>query len=67
MNTLVLLIEGESGWSPETWVIEHGGVRGVDGQVTIERGAHWLSVVRDDRVLEDFDEEERSRLRKLVI
>ena len=66
MNTLVLLVEAGSGWSPETWATEHGGIRGVGSQITIERGAQWLSVVRDDRVLDDFDEEERSRLGKLV-
>jgi hypothetical protein len=66
MNTLVLLVEGGSVWSPEAWATEHGGVRGVGGQITIERGAQWLSVVRDDRVLDDFDEGERSRLGELV-
>lgn len=66
MNTLVLLVERGSTWSPETWATEHGGVRGIGGQIMIEREAEWLSVVRDDRVLDDFDEDERSRLGQLV-
>ena len=66
MNTLVLLVERGSAWSPETWATEHGGERGVGGQIIIERESEWLSVLRDERVLDDFDEEERSRLVELV-
>jgi hypothetical protein len=66
MNTLVLLVERESAWSPEEWAAEQGGERGVGGQVVIEQDVEWLSVVRDDRVFDDFDDEERSRLAELV-
>lgn len=67
MNTLVLLLERECPWSPELWAIERGGQqRSPDGQVMIERDAEWLSIARDDRVLDEFDDEERSRLAALV-
>lgn len=66
MNTLALLIEGESSWSPETWATEHGGVCGTGGLIMIERETEWLSVIRDDQVLDDFDEQERGHLRELV-
>lgn len=62
MNTLVLLLNRESAWSPETWATQHGGERGVGGQVMIEDQTGWLSVLRDDRVLDDYDDEERSEL-----
>jgi hypothetical protein len=38
----------------------------VGGQVTIETKTEWLCVLRDDRLLDDFDEHERSRLGELV-
>lgn len=66
MNTIVLLVERESAWSPERWAEGFGGKRVGGGQVTIERETDWLSVVRDDQVLDDFDEIERARLGKLV-
>jgi hypothetical protein len=66
MNTLVLLVERESAWSPEKWATEQGGACGVGDQVVIEQDAEWLSVVRDDRVLDDFDDQERFRLAELV-
>lgn len=66
MNTLVLLVDRGGAWSPEAWATERGGKRGVGDQVVIEQNMEWLSVVRDDRVLDDFDDEERSRLAELV-
>lgn len=66
MNALVLIVEAGSDWSPETWATEHGGKRSLDGQIMIERESEWLSVARDARVFDDFDEEERVRLGELV-
>jgi len=66
MNSIVLLVERESAWSPEWWIESVGGKRAGDGQVTIERETDWLSVIRDDQVLDDFDEKERARLDELV-
>lgn len=66
MNTLLLLVEAGSAWSPEAWAIEQGGKRRHDGRHMVERDSTWLSVVKDDRVLDDFDAEERLQLRSLV-
>jgi hypothetical protein len=66
MNSIVLLVERESAWSPAAWAEAAGGKRVGDGQVTIEQETEWLSVVRDDQVLNDFDEKERARLGELV-
>lgn len=66
MNTLVLLVAKECAWSPEVWAIEGGGQRAADGQIMIERGPEWLSIARDERVLDDFDDEERLRVAALV-
>jgi hypothetical protein len=65
MNTLVLLVDRGSAWSPQAWAVERGGFH-VGDQVIIEQDTEWLSVVRDDRVLHELDDEERSRLAELV-
>ena len=66
MNTLVLLLRRESTWSPETWASQQGGERGDGGQVMIERPSGWLSVLRDDRVLDDYDVDERAALAAML-
>jgi len=67
MNTIVLLVDRGSAWSPEEWAEEVGGNRLGSAQITIERAdGCWLSIVRDDEVLDDFDEIERLRLDELV-
>lgn len=66
MNTLVLLLSRGSTWSPEHWASQHGGARGVGGQVMIESPSGWLSVLRDDRVLDDYDDEERVALSTML-
>jgi hypothetical protein len=65
MNTLVLLVDRGSAWSPQAWAVERGGFH-VGDQVIIEQDTEWLSVVRDDRVLHELDDEERSRLAEWV-
>lgn len=66
MNTLVLLLNRESAWSPETWATQHGGERGVGGQVMIEGPSGWLSVLRDDRVFGEYDENERTAVSTML-
>ena len=67
MNTIVLLVDRGSVWSPEEWAVEAGGKRIDSAQITIERAdGCWLSIVRDDEVLNNFDEMERARLDELV-
>jgi len=62
MNSIILIIERESAWLPETWVEQSGGAHIQGNQFTIELGTEWLSVVRDDQVLDDFDEREIHQL-----
>ncbi len=62
MNTLILLLSRKSAWSPETWALQHGGERGVGGQVMIESPSGWLSVLHDERILNEYDDQERSEL-----
>ncbi len=59
MNTLVLLLDRKSEWSPLVWAKQQGGEIGVGGQVMIENPNGWLSVLRNDHVLHEYDEEER--------
>jgi hypothetical protein len=66
MNTLVLLLSRECAWSPEIWAEQHGGERGVGGQVMIESPSGWLSVLHDDHVLDEYDENERRELSAML-
>lgn len=66
MNTLVLLLNRETVWSPEIWAEQHGGKRGVGGQIMIERPSGWLSVLRDDSVFDEYDEDERTALSTML-
>lgn len=66
MNTLVLLLERDSTWSPRLWATQQAGATSVDGQVVVEQGMEWISIVRDDDVLADFDELEMERLGTMV-
>ena len=67
MNTIVLLVDRQSAWSPEAWAEQAGGKRTGVAQIMVEQaGGSWLSIVRDDAVLGDFNAIERSRLAELV-
>lgn len=60
MNTLILLLESESSWSPLVWALEQGGESAEDGRVVIGGGRAWLSIEPDQSVLDDFSADERA-------
>lgn len=60
MNTLILLVERESSWSPLVWALEQGGESAEDGRVVIEGRLGWLSIEPDQSVLDDFNDDERA-------
>jgi hypothetical protein len=66
MNTLVLLLNRRSNWSPEDWVSQQGGELGTGGQLMIERPSGWLSILRNERVLDEYDVQERATLAKML-
>lgn len=60
MNTLILLVESESSWSPLVWAVERGGESTEDGRVVIDDRQGWLAIHHDPGVLDDFDAEEKA-------
>jgi len=66
MNTIVLFIEDPKCWSPEGWMIQHGGIVGSTGQVVMETPAGWLSVLRYDDVIYDYDDFEKVALSAFI-
>lgn len=66
MNSLVLLTERDSAWSPILWATQQQGTTGSDGRVVIERAHEWLSVFHDDTMLADYDEPEMARILSLL-
>lgn len=67
MNTLILLVDAKSQWSPELWVIQQGGNSLENGQVMLERPKGWLSVTRNDEVIQDYDEFEIRILEDMLV
>ena len=68
MNSLVLVLNDEDEWSPEEWLVERGGKRGVGRQVVLEeKAAEWLSVSREDDILQDYDDLEREKLSTVLL
>jgi hypothetical protein len=66
MNSLILLLDGQSGWSPEEWVLTHGGKRGMADEVVVGNVEEWLSVVCDEKVLNDYNDSELETLSTLL-
>jgi hypothetical protein len=66
VNTLILFLDGERDWSPERWVVQRGGKKGAHGQMVVEMPEAWLSLLRHDDVLNDYDEEERQAVLRLL-
>jgi len=65
MNTFVLLVSRESGWSPDVWATGRGD-RIKSGQIMVESESGWLSIIRDDDVLADFSEAELAQIGELA-
>lgn len=66
MNSLVLVTERDSAWSPILWATQQQGTTASDRRVVIERGLEWIAVVHDDTLLADYDEPEMAHLNSLV-
>lgn len=59
MNTLILIIDSDSDWSPRNWIAMEGGTKMPNGQMTLERQKEWLSITLDDCLLSDFESSEK--------
>ena len=66
MNSFILALGQGCSWSPEEWSVSQGGTRAPNGQVIIEDNSGWLSVLRDDTIIDDFDNDERTSMLSLV-
>ena len=66
MSSFVLALNSASTWSPLDWMANYRGLKLANGQVTIEENSDWLSILHDDNLIRDFDEEERELLRSLL-
>ena len=60
LNTLILLVDNDSSWSPIVWAMERGGESADDGRVVIEDRRGWFAIHPDQSVLDDFTDDERA-------
>lgn len=58
MNSIVLIIQKDSKWSPFLWVEKKGGGQNEFGQYVYEDEKGWLSFFDDIHMSNDFDEKE---------
>lgn len=67
MNTFILVIDSDYGWSPQSWILGHGGANMPNGQTTLERQQEWFSVLHDENPLTDFEDSEKEFLSRHIV
>lgn len=60
MNTVLILKEKDNLWVPEDWFTSQGGICLENGQITLEVDDSWVSIIRANEVISDFDGHEKS-------
>lgn len=60
MNTLILLVDHDSSWSPLVWAADQGGEPAEDGRTVIADRRGWLAIHHDPNLLDDFGDEEKA-------
>jgi hypothetical protein len=60
MNTLILLVESDSSWSPLIWAMHNAAESTDDGRVVIGGRLGWLAIHADQSILDDFDDDEKA-------
>lgn len=66
MNTLILHIPLDQAWSPIDLLLSLGGVVNDAGSVVLTDQKSWVSVLRCDEVVNDYDESDRDFLGKII-
>lgn len=65
MNSIVLF-SSENEWEPETWMTLMKGYISDEGQFIVETSDSWISIIRYDEVLDDYEEDEKELVRNLI-
>lgn len=60
MNSLILLVDNDSSWSPLVWAAERGGEPAEDGRTVVAERRGWLAIHHDPNVLDDFAHDEKA-------
>jgi hypothetical protein len=66
MRTLFFLFERDCAWSPNDWFTQNAGKQAL-GRLVIEDETGWISGWRDDRVLDDYCDDERLVLSEMLV
>jgi hypothetical protein len=62
MNTVILHMPDDIFWSPDEILASVGGAKNEAGSVVLERNGSWVSVLRCDDVIDDYEEPARKIL-----
>ena len=66
MNTIILIVNDDTPWTPEYWIQEKGGKINASNPFVLSRGDQWISISKDPSVLDDYSASEISAITKFI-
>ena len=66
MNTIILIVNDDTPWTPEYWIQEQGGKINASNPFVLSRGDQWISISKDPSVLDDYSASEISEIIKFI-
>ena len=62
MNTIILIVNENTSWSPQYWIEKKGGGINIFHQLVLNKNDGWISIVKDQTILNDYDKKEISEI-----
>ena len=66
MNTIILIVDDDTPWTPGYWIQEQGGKINTSNSLILSRGNQWISISKDPSVLDDYSASEISAITKFI-
>ena len=66
MNTIILIVDDDTPWTPGYWIQEQGGKINASNPFVLSRGDQWISISKDPSVLDDYSASEISEIIKFI-
>lgn len=66
MNSFIMHVSHQCEWQPTLWISSMKGSESEAGQATIELGQEWISALRYDDVIHDYDDIELIALESMI-
>ena len=66
MNTIILIVNDDTPWTPRYWTQEQGGKINTSNPFILSRGDQWISISKDPSILDDYSASEISAIMKFI-